>query len=377
MDDALHILIVEDSPTDRKLVEVYLAKSDLACELAHAEDLSETLAHLQSQPTDVILMDLHLPGSFGLQTFLDVHRLYPNIPVVILSGNSDNETVVGAVREGAQDYLPKSEFSSSTLSRSIRYAVERHERNVLRRQLADHEEDLQSAASVQRRLLPDRPPELPGFDIAGICNPASAAGGDLFDYLKLSHSRWGFVVADVSSHGLGPALIMASTRRVLRSLRQYHFEPGALLTAANTDLCEDTGLQHFVTAMLAVIDPENRTLHYASAGHTSEIMNLDGSFTKFETGGLPMGVVEDNPIPTSDAIPLQPGQILVLLTDGLAEAMNSSNELFGIGRIQELVRRHKDEDAQVMVDRLVTAVQTHCSPKKHSDDLTAVIVKVL
>ncbi len=146
MDDALHILIVEDSPTDRKLVEVYLAKSDLVCELAHAQDMLEPLAHLQDKPTDAILMDLHLPDSFGLQTFLDVHSKYPETPVVILSGDSDDETALGAVRQGAQDYLPKSEFSSSTLARSIRYAVERHERNILRRQLADHEEDLQSAA---------------------------------------------------------------------------------------------------------------------------------------------------------------------------------------------------------------------------------------
>lgn len=377
MDTALQILVIEDSPTDRKLVDLHLRKSDLPCELQFAETLSEASSSLASELSDVVLMDLNLPDSVGLDTFLALHSQFPAIPIVVLSGQSDDEISAGAMRHGAQDYLPKAEFSSNTLARSIRYAVERHEREQLLRQLSDTEAELETAARVQHQLFPEQAPEIPGFDIAGFCQPATAAGGDLFDYVQLDGSRWAFVVADVSSHGLGPALIMASTRRVIRTLCKYHPDPGKLLTAANTDLCEDTGGMHFVTALVAVLDPTERTFRFAAGGHDSYLMHADGSHLRLEPGGLPLGIAAENNIPTSQAILLQSGEILVLLTDGLAEAMNSSRELFGAGRVLSLIREHSARPADQIAQEMLAAIHKHCSPGKHTDDLTAVIVKVL
>lgn len=377
MDTALQILVIEDSATDRKLVDLYLRKSDLPCELQFAETLSEAASSLSARMSDVVLLDLNLPDSVGLETFLALHTQFPAIPIVVLSGQSDHEISIGALRHGAQDYLPKAEFSSNSLARSIRYAVERNDRERLVRQLSDTEAELETAARVQRQLFPEQAPEIPGFDIAGFCQPATAAGGDLFDYIKLGGSRWGFVVADVSSHGLGPALIMASARRVIRTLCKYHPDPGKLLTAANADLREDTGGMHFVTALLAVLDPDERTFRFAAGGHDSYLMHADGSHLRLEPGGLPLGIATDNNIPTSESIPLQPGEILVLLTDGLAEAMNPSRELFGARRVLSLIREHSAKPAHQIAQEMLAAVHNHCSPQKHKDDLTAVIVKVL
>lgn len=373
----MQILVIEDSPTDRKLVDLHLRKSDLSCRVQFAETLSEAAGALSNSFFDVALLDLNLPDSVGLETFLTLHSQFPAIPVVVLSGQSDHETSAGALRHGAQDYLPKAEFSSNSLARSIRYAVQRHEREQLLRQISDTEAELETAARVQNQLFPKQAPEIAGFDIAGFCQPATAAGGDLFDYIKLDGSRWGFVVADVSSHGLGPALIMASTRRVIRTLCRYHPDPGALLTAANSDLCEDTGGMHFVTALLAVLDPDKRTFRYAAGGHDSYLMHADGSHSRLEPGGLPLGIAAENNIPTSESIPLQSGEILVLLTDGLAEAMNSSRELFGAGRVLSLIHEHSARPADQIVQEMLAAIHKHCSPGKHTDDLTAVIVKVL
>lgn len=377
MKTQLRILVVEDSPTDRKLVDVHLRKSDLDNSLQFAETLAEATGALGRSAVDVVLLDLNLPDSVGLDTFLSLHAQFPQIPIVILSGQNDHEVSLGALRQGAQDYLPKAEFSSNALARSIRYAVERNEREQLGRQLAAANAELETAARVQRQLFPDSPPDMPGFDIAGACVPAAAAGGDLFDYVPLSGSCWGFVVADVSSHGLGPALIMAATRRVIRTLCKYHPDPGELLTAASKDLCEDTGGMHFVTALLAVIDPDTRTMTFAAGGHDSLLVHADGSHTRLDSSGLPLGICVENEIVTSETIALRTGDIIVLLTDGLAEAMNPSRELFRTDRLLKLIRQHCDRSAQEILQLLLNAVHEHCAPQSHTDDLTAVIVKVL
>ena len=159
---------------------------------------------------DVVLLDLNLPDSTGLDTFA-VHRR-THAPADRDSQRPGRRRTGGRCGgAGSQDYLTKAEANRSSLARSIRYAIERS-----RRQRA--EQELTAAGEIQRGLFPQRSPEIPGFDIHGRCEPANLAGGDYFDYFPMGRNGLGVVVADVSGHGIGPALIMSETHSVLRTL---------------------------------------------------------------------------------------------------------------------------------------------------------------
>ena len=377
MNRHLKVLLIEDSPSDAMLVQVHLRRSELNCMVDHAESLGQATTLLNDASYDVALLDLSLPDSAGIATFQSLHSNWPQLPVVVLSGQSDNGLAVTAVREGAQDYLSKSEFSSSSLARSIRYAVERHERELAQRRVQELEQDAAAAASVQRRLLPQNIPQFPELDIAAACVPAAAAGGDFYDFLTLPDGRLGVLIADVSGHGLGPALIMASARRVIRSLTDYHPDLGDLFTAANHDILEDTGAMHFVTAFLAAIDHEQRTLEFTSAGHECWLMTRSGEILALDTVGLPLGIVPDFQYLSSHHRTLQPGEILILLTDGIAEAQRPDRSMFTTTRVKETLSQLKDHSAEEIVRETLRTATEFCKPAAPQDDMTIVVLKVV
>jgi phosphoserine phosphatase RsbU/P len=377
MNKLLQVILIEDSPSDAQLVRVHLRRSELHCSVNHAESLGQGTVLLFETDYDVALLDLSLPDSSGIATFRTLHQQWPELPIVVLSGQSDNELALTAVREGAQDYLPKAEFSSSSLARSIRYAVERHDREIAQRRVLELEHDAEAAARVQQRLLPQNVPLFPGLDIAAACVPASATGGDFYDFLALPDGRLGILIADVSGHGLGPAMIMASARRVIRSLRDYHADLGELFTAANHDILEDTGAMHFVTAFLAAIDLEKRTLQFTSAGHESWLMTPSGDVLALDTEGLPLGMVQDLQYLSSHQRTLQPGEILILLTDGIAEAQRPDCGMFTTARVKETLTQLRDRSAEEIVRETLLAATEFCRPVVPHDDMTIVVIKVV
>lgn len=376
MDKTLQVLLIEDSPSDARLVEIYLRQSSLDCHVHHVETLAEAGGLATQHTIDVVLLDLSLPDSSGIDTFRVAHKRDPEVPIVVLSGQSDNELAITAVREGAQDYLPKSEFSSSSLTRSIRYAIERHDKRRTERRLLELEQDAQAAAIVQQQLLPQTAPKFSGFDIAARCVPAAATGGDFYDFFNLCDGRQGILIADVSGHGLGPALIMASARRVLRSLRDYHADLGELFTAANRDIVEDTASMHFVTAFLAVIDPEQRTLQYTSAGHDAWLLRQSGEVETLDAEGLPLGIVEDEVYRSSSLETLLPGETLFLLTDGIAEAQRHDHSMFTTESVKQTILKLKDRPAEEIIDGTLQAASEFCQPAVPRDDMTMVVIKL-
>ena len=245
--------------------------------------------------------------------------------------------------------------------------------------ITDHkqiQEDLQVARRIQRGLLPAQAPALPGFDIAGACHPAAATGGDYFDYLATPDGSLGIVIADVSNHGFAPALIMSATRRLLRTLAERSNDPGEILTAANRAIAEDTRGEHFVTLFFARLDPRTHSLVYAGAGHEGYVLDDSDTVKKLDSTALPLGVEQDTVVPLGQSSILEPGQLLVLLTDGIAEAMAPDGSFFGTRRALAIVHAHRTKPAAEILDLLYREVQEFCRPYIHHDDVTAVLLKV-
>ena len=250
----------------------------------------------------------------------------------------------------------------------------------LKEQSAMHEseEQFRVAREIQQHLFPQKAPQLDGFDIAGASRPATATGGDYFDYLSISDSQLALAIGDVSGHGIGPAMLMAETRAYLRILTRNRNDLSLILTRANTMVGEDVGEERFVTMLLAKLDPEKGTLVHASAGHSPAfILGSDGAVkSELRRTGMPLGVMRDAEYTVSKPLRLVKGDVLVLLTDGLEEAANPEGELFGVDRILEAVHRNRQSKAAKIVESVFETLKEFSGNTEQVDDLTMIVAKV-
>jgi len=246
-----------------------------------------------------------------------------------------------------------------------------------RETIADRDGEMRLAGLVQSRLYPPLL-QREGIDIAGCALPARATGGDYYDYLNMREGRLGIVVADVSGHGLGAALIMVATRAALRSCADIPISLDEILDHVNTTLLSDLESGRFVTMCLASLDTRALTLTYSNAGHPSGYVLDRAGEIKYvmESTRIPLGVMSDwNSQPTG-TIPLERGDILVFLTDGILEGMGGDGRPFGVENVLALVKEHRLEPAQQILEQVMDGVQTARGAVPQEDDMTAVICKV-
>ncbi len=217
-----------------------------------------------------------------------------------------------------------------------------------------------------------------GFDLAGETISAVEANGDYFDFLRFADGTFGLVIGDVSGHGVGAALIMAATRAYLRAFAKNESDPGTLLSLLNNELVQDLDVHHFVTMILARIDPQHMTLDYAGAAHEpAYLLDRNGHVRhKMESTGIPMGFIKDTLYLTGEKITLHPGDIGVFLTDGITEAHEEEESLFGAQRALKIVCKHKKSTSRQIIERLHRAVQQFTPQLPQQDDITTIIFKV-
>jgi len=244
--------------------------------------------------------------------------------------------------------------------------------------LQAREIEMEYAARVQRRLYPERSPQIDGLDLAGSVFPAVKVGGDYFDFLAVSGCGLVVAIGDVCGHGLASALIMAETRAYLRSLAQSCADPGMIVSRLNPSLhehFEDGG--QYVTLLLARLDVPNRHLTYASAGHTpGYVLDSSGAVTAvLESTGLPLGMFADAGH-GSVGVDLRAGDLFVLLTDGITEAESPDGSAFEAERALEVIRAHRQEPACAIVRHLREAVLAFADGVPARDDFTVVIGKL-
>ncbi len=270
----------------------------------------------------------------------------------------------------------KGQVNDRLLVRSIRYAIERSRRHHAEEAVRDTSEEFRAAQEIQQRLYPTEAPVLAGFDIAGAVYSAKATAGDYFDYIPMLDDCLGVVVGDVSSHGMGPALLMSETRACLRTLTQIHRDVGEILTRANRLLAADASDFHFVTLAMARLDPRDRSMVYASAGQRGYLLHPGIDVTILDSTSLPLGVNPDTIVPTAAPIVLRPGDLLTFFTDGVAEAESPGRVRFGVARALQIIRSEREKPACEIIETLHQQVLGFCRSQPPQDDITIVVVKV-
>ena len=249
-----------------------------------------------------------------------------------------------------------------------------HEQLIEKQRL---EAQLEVARQVQLELLPARDPQLDGFDISAYNFPTEEVSGDYYDWVRIYDDQIGIVIADVSGKGVPAALLMAFLRASLRAATHIGYAPHISMSKVNYLLWESIERNQFVTGFYGILDATNRTLAYSNAGHNPPIlMKIDGTARFEERGGVPLGMFRDTRYYEYFET-IEPGQVFVLYTDGVTEAMNSADEEYGRDRLVEAVRQSRDLTAHEMIDFIHRDVTAWTEGRGAHDDVTFFIIKAL
>jgi PAS domain S-box-containing protein len=201
------------------------------------------------------------------------------------------------------------------------------------------EQELHVARLIQQTLLPKSVPRLPGYDVAAYYQPATEVGGDFYDFLELEDGHLGLLVGDATGHGMPAALLMATTRGMLRAGAQTSDSPSEVLERVNNSLCPDIPPNMFVTCLTAFLDSTSGQLQYANAGHDLPYLRHADGVSELRATGMPLGIMPNMRYEQKE-ITLKPGESVLLYSDGLVEAHDSQHEMFGIPRMERLIGRH-------------------------------------
>ena len=241
----------------------------------------------------------------------------------------------------------------------------------------EQEIELRLAASIQRKLLPQKPPQLEGWELAGAVLPAAATCGDYFDFMTIGDDVLCLVVADACGHGVGPALIAVQTRAHLRSLVHTDLEPDQIFSRLSEILASDLDDGLFVTMAVMWIEKATGSLVWANAGHpTAYVFDAAGAIkAELRSTGLPLGILAGIPYTIGQGVSIDPGDVVLMITDGFLEAQSAGDVEFGRDRLLQVMRTSVSLPAEEIVQRLHDAVRIFSGGQPQNDDLTAVVCR--
>jgi serine phosphatase RsbU (regulator of sigma subunit) len=378
-----HILVVDDNRLNRLQLSRGLEKQ--GHRVAVAEDGRQALEMVQAGSFDLMLLDIVMPEMDGFQVLahLKADERLRDIPVIVISALEDMDSVVRCIELGAEDYLPKP-FDAVLLRARIGACLEK-------KQLRDREvaylkqinRDLELAWQIQAGLLPDRLPEIPGWQFAATLKPSRQTSGDFYDWIPLPEGQLGLLVADVADKGMGAALYMALSRTLIRTYApQYHLQPERVLAAANRRLLADANIGVFVTVFYGVLDPAAGALTYCNAGHNAPYLLRaagDGLVQALSPTGMALGMSQDGKWAQS-TVQIGPGDTLVLYSDGITEAQDAENAFFGAERLVEVAQASSSPSgaqtasAEAVQDTLLAEFDEFLGDIPQSDDITLMVL---
>ena len=237
--------------------------------------------------------------------------------------------------------------------------------------------DLEIAKEIQRNLLPHEDPSLNGYQVVSSFEPCDETGGDCYDFMPLPENRLMFMLGDATGHGVGPALVSAETRALLRSTASLANDLETIITLVNKLLAHDLPGNRFTTAFVGLLDTIGHNLVYASAGQ-GPVLFYDSQADKvdaLQVTGIPLGIMAEFNYDTAEPRPMHSGNIILLLTDGFYEWTNPDGEQFGVERVSKLLLENAEKPAEQILQMIDAQIRSFAQGTIQADDLTAIVIK--
>ncbi len=239
------------------------------------------------------------------------------------------------------------------------------------------EQELEIAGKIQQALLPRSPPDISGLDVAAYMKPIESLGGDLYDLIQVGERELGVAIGDISGHGPPAAILMASLYASYRSLTRRGFSISEMMGRLNNLIQENFGIHRYATFFYGVVAPDENRLTYCNAGHFPPLLLRAGEAPRFlKDGGIVLGFMDDASY-DERTVPLEAGDIMVLYTDGIIEAIGPDEEMFGEERLAEICATMIRRSAREVLDGILKAVTSHSAGSVQQDDISLVVVRIL
>lgn len=368
------VLIGEDQQDVQDALHLLLKGAGYTAEGASTPDA--ILTKLDREKYDLLLMDLNYrrdttSGSEGLEILGALRNMTAPPPVIVMTAWGSIDLAVQAMHMGARDFIQKPWDNTHLLHLAEKH-ISAHRAEEKRRRL--QESELQDAVAVQRRLMPTKLPKIQGLDIAGQCQPAGAVAGDYFDVLQLGE-RLGLCIADVIGKGLPAALMMSNLQAAVKVTAADWVQPSELCDRVNALACRNGASDKFISFFYALYEPKTRTLKYSNAGHNPPIVvRANRDHFLLDTPDIVLGQVQDWQYHDAEYT-MEPGDRLVLYTDGITEAGEQDGEEFGPDRLRDILLQNATSSASELLEMVIAKVGEHCH-HSFADDATCLIFKV-
>ena len=376
------ILFVDDEPDLEPLILQRMRRNIRRgeYEVVFARDGVEALEMLmEDKEIDMVVSDINMPRMDGLTLLQQIQEVTPDIRAIIISAYGDMENIRTAMNRGAFDFVTKPlDFQDLrlTIDRTLQHLDEWREALQSRDKLVALQNELDVANNIQQSVLPASFPESDTYEIYGSMQPARNVGGDFFDVQVLRDGKLGLAIADVSDKGMPAALFMMSSRMLLKGAGQRFESPGEALEEVNNLLDAENEAAMFVTLFYAIYDTKTHVFKYANGGHNEPvIVHPDGTTTVIEpTGGTALGIIPFIEY-SEDNVKLEPGDTVILYTDGITEAFNSEGELFGMHRLRDVFKDKQPQTAQETSEMVFDAVNEFAGDEPQSDDQACLVFR--
>ncbi|MCX5661644.1 MAG: SpoIIE family protein phosphatase, partial [Planctomycetota bacterium] len=347
------------SPAYRQKGRVLLEQSELA-KAAFAGEV----VYVKDMATDPRVIYRDGADREGLVSALIAGMLYRGRPVGLLHVYSAEPHVFSRHEVNLLQSL--AQLTAAAIE-NARLDAHRAEAQRVQRQL-------HLAADVQRRMIPSVMPKVPGLELAARYVPSYELGGDFFDFINLGGDL-GVAIGDVVGKGIAASLLMAGVRGSLRAFAQEVYDIDQIVSRVNRTLCFETLPNEFATVFYGVIHRETLRLTYCNGGHDPGLLLRDGKIIRLQDGGMVLGIDPDQ-VYQRAVLDLLPGDVLVLHTDGLVDALNFNNKNFGRERVIQAMRDRAHASAQVILDHLLWEMRRFTGLNRNVDDTTIVVIKV-